>query len=327
MKRVFLVSFDHSSDRTIEHLVSILEGTPYEMFYRTTRMEEYSMVGKGELHGSAKASDQKEILDEDRIIYSSLSGIKEPAKNQVPPHLLRNKEIEMVDQMEEDVDKGDLVISFLSSPFKDAASIASYFSFRVINRNAFSICFLSRRGDFRDIKEVEDLNRELLDLSMRFHGIAALSRKVTDHGNYIDVAHLIRHLVEMNFSSGMINLDQADLLTTSRAGSILVMTWGAARPGGDPAATSVKDALSNPLCHIDLSTVRKALVNVVGSRELVLEDSLVASQVLKKRIRSNARLIWGVNIVQDIGEDMEVFLILSTTPMELLLHWYSDQQR
>jgi cell division protein FtsZ len=130
----------------------------------------------------------------------------------------------------------------------------------------------------------------------------------------------------MTFRSGVINLDQADLLSTSRGGSALIMTWGAARPGGNPAATSTKDALSNALCDIDLSTVRKALINVTGSSDLALEDSLVASEVLRKRTKDNARIIWGVNILQDLGEDMEVFIILSTTPMELLLHWYSNQK-
>lgn len=327
MKNIFLISFDHPSDRTVDHLVSILEGSPYQMYYRTTEMTTYSRVNKVDASEIMDQNETNEILDEDRLIYSSLSGIPETSRMKISPHLLRKEEVDMVDNMEEEIEKGDLVLSFVSSPFRDGSSLASYFSSRVINREAFSLCFMTRRGGFKDVKEVEFLNRELLDLSMCFHGIVALPRRVVSSGNYIDIAHMIRHLVEMNFNSGVINLDQADLLTTSRAGSILVMTWGAARPAGDPAATSVKDALMNPLCEIDLPSVRKALVNVVGSNELTLQDSLVASEVLKKQIRPNARLIWGVSMVQDIGEDMEVFLILSTTPMELLLHWYSNQRR
>ncbi|MEA3557794.1 MAG: hypothetical protein U9R75_00915 [Candidatus Thermoplasmatota archaeon] len=327
MKRIFLVSFDHHSDRLLDHIVTILEGAPYEILYRTYEMTDYSTLGKFVPEWNEEEIDEGEVLDEDRLIYGSLSGIRDPVKNRVSPHILKPSEIELVDRLEENISRGDLVISFLSSPLRESPTIASYFSSRIISKEAFSICFISKRGKFKDIKEVEDLNREFLDLSMRFHGITALSPNITRSGNYIDIAHLIRHLAQMTFSSGVINLDQADLLVTSRAGSILVMTWGAARPGGRPAETSVKDALSNRLCDIELSTVRKALVNVVGSKALTLEDSLVASEVLRKRIRPNARLIWGVNIVQDVGDDMEVFLILSTTPMELLLHWYSHQRK
>jgi len=231
----------------------------------------------------------------------------------------------MVDDMEEKVSRGDLVLSFIDISSKDKAMIAAYFSSLVIVKEAFSLCMLSSKGRFKEFKEIEKLNREFLDLSMSFHGLVGLSKRVTKVGNYINIAHMLRHLVEMTFRSGIINLDQADLLTTSKGGSVLVMTWGAARPGGNPAATSTKDALSNPLCDIDLTTVRKALVNVTGPSDLALEDSLVASEVLRKRTRDNARIIWGVNILQDLSEDMEVFIILSTTPMELLVHWYSRQ--
>ncbi|MGA1848530.1 MAG: hypothetical protein ACMUHB_04235 [Thermoplasmatota archaeon] len=323
MRRVFLVSFDRSSDRIIDHLVPILQGTPYPTLYRTTEMDDFGKLGPMEDVWDEVPFDEETLIDEDRAIYGSLTGVVRTSGMKSSPHLLRPEEVEQVTEMEASVDKGDLVISFMDISSRDIAPKASYFSTLVMNRDAFSLCFLSSKGSFKDIKEIEKLNREFLDLTMNFHGLVALSPRITRIGNYIDIAHMLRHLVEMNFRSGVINLDQADMLTTSRAGSILVMTWGAARPGGNPAATSVKDALSNQLCDIDLKTVRKALVNVVGSRELTLEDSLVASEVLRKRVRPNARIIWGVNILEDHMEDMEVFLILSTTPMELLLHWYS----
>ncbi|MFW3147054.1 MAG: hypothetical protein ACMUIE_09615 [Thermoplasmatota archaeon] len=325
MKRVFLLSFDHFSDRTIEHLIPILEGTPYPMRYRTTEMDSFRSIGPEEPVWDEIPFGEKELLDEDRAIYSSLSGVRNPSKNQISPHLLKPEDADIVENLEDQVETGDLVLSIVECSSSDKLLMASYFSSRVISKDAFSICFITRKAPFRDVKEVEVLNREFLDLSMKFHGVVGISPRVVRSGNFINIAHMIRHLVEMNFRSGVINLDQADLLITSKGGSVLVMTWGAARPGGDPAATSVKDALTNQLCDLDLSTVRKALVNVVGSQELSLEDSLLASEVLRKRVRKNARIIWGVNIVQDIGEDMEVFLILSTTPMELLLHWYSRQ--
>lgn len=325
MRKVYLVSFDRSSDRTIDHLVPILSGTPYQIFYRTTEMAGYSMVGPEIPTWVEEEMDADDLIGEDRAIYSTLSGVSGSSNKFASPLLLKPDEVNLIDEMEEKVERGDLVLSLLDIGSKEVFIPASYFSSRVMAREAFSLCLISSRNRFKDFKQLEVLNREFLDLSMGFHGIVGISPRVTRVGNYIDIAHMIRHLSEMTFRSGVINLDQADLLSTSKGGSVLVMTWGAARPGGNPAATSTKDALMNPLCDIDLSTVRKALVNVLGSNELTLEDSLVASEVLRKRIKINARIIWGVNIIQDHGEDMEVFLILAANPMELLTHWYSKQ--
>jgi len=323
LRRVFLISFDRSSDRIIDHLIPILKGTPYPILYGTTEMDDLEIIGPLVEVRDDIPLDEDMMIDEDLTIYGSLTGVVKNPGTKYSPHLLRPEEIELADGMISAVEKGDLVISLIDISSREKAPIASYFSTMVMNKDAFSLCFLTSKGIYRDIKELEKMNREFLDISMNFHGLVGISPKITRTGNYINIAHMLRHLVEMNFRSGVINLDQADMLTTSRAGSVLVMTWGAARPGGNPAATSVKDALANQLCDIDLGTVRKALVNVVGSKDLTLEDSLVASEVLRKRIRHNARIIWGVSILQDHEDDMEVFLILSTTPMELLLHWYS----
>jgi hypothetical protein len=309
----------------IDHLIPILSGTPYQIRYRTTEMDDFKTLGPAIQTGDEKELDVEDMIGEDRAIYSSLSGAVDPSKAPVSPHLLRPEEVDIIDQMEEQVTRGDLVLSFMDIASREKSMMAAYFSTLIIAKEAFSLCMLSSNKAFKDFKQLEKLNREFLDLSMSFHGLVGLSKKATRKGNYINIAHMLRHLVEMTFRSGIINLDQADLLSTSKGGSVLIMTWGAARPGGNPAATSTKDALSNPLCDIDLSTVRKALVNVTGPSNLALEDSLVASEVLRKRTRDNARIIWGVNILQNLSDDMEVFIILSTTPMELLVHWYSGQ--
>ncbi|MBN1390426.1 MAG: hypothetical protein JXA22_07280 [Candidatus Thermoplasmatota archaeon] len=325
MRKVFLVSFDSSSDGILEQLAALLSCSHYPILYRTTAMDDFSMLGPGLLVKGQEDLDEEALLGEDRRIYETLSGIADPLRRNTSAHLLSSGEVDRIDVMSEAVERGDLVLSMIDIGSRERIVHASHFSSRVMSRDAFSLCLVSKMRRFRDFKEVQFLNRELLDLSMGFHGVVCLSPRVTMTGSSIDIAHMIRHLTEMTFRSGVINLDQADLMTTLKGGSMLVMTWGAARPGGDPATTSIKDALSNPLCQIDLSTVRKALVNVAGSSELTLEDSLVASEVLRKRVRPDCRIIWGVSVVEENGEDQEVFLILATTPMELLTHWYSIQ--
>jgi cell division protein FtsZ len=261
-------------------------------------------------------------LKEGEPLYSSLG--KPPTSGPLTSaHQLKDDEVQKLDALLEDIGRGDMLLILMDMERKEGHVSASYLSERAMIQGAFSLGFVLRTGRFRDMSHIEDLNRELLSLSRSFNGFVGIPPRATMEGRNIDLAHLIRHLTDMAFTPGVVNLDHADLMLTSKGGSMLVITWGAARPGGNRAATSVKDALTKSLCDVDLRSVRKALVNVVGSGDLTLEDSLVASEVLKKRIRPNSNIIWGVSLVEGMEEDMEVFLILATTPMELLLHWYS----
>jgi cell division protein FtsZ len=149
---------------------------------------------------------------------------------------------------------------------------------------------------------------------------------IHSHKRLLEVSQLMRHLGDLVFRPGVVNLDLADLLVTSKGGIVLIMTCGTAQPGSRAAKTSIRNAIGNPLCDVDLSTVRKALIHVVSNQNMTLEDSLVATEFLRTRIRETARIIWGVTLVDDPEEDMEVLLIMATTPMELLIHWYNAER-
>jgi cell division protein FtsZ len=301
----------------------LLSGCRYPLRTRQSDQEDWTVLTDTDHDQFDTHLMDMDGLKEGQPLYSSLGNSPAASGPITSAHQLTDRDVQLLDRLLEDIDRGDMVLIMMDMDRKQGQVIGSYLSERAILHGAFTFGFITKTGNFRDMGQIEDLNRELLSLSRSFNGLVGIPPRVTSEGRNIDLAHLIRHLTDMAFTPGVVNLDHADLMLTSKGGSILIMTWGAARPGGNRAATSVKDALTKSLCEVDLKSVRKALVNVVGSGDLTLEDSLVASEVLKKRIKSNSHIIWGVSLVEGMEDDMEVYLILATTPMELLLHWYS----
>ncbi len=351
MGKLVLVSFDEEGDNLLKHLRPLLKGIPHKAVAKSfsspgvvstlangnkrdlRKGDELRILGK--MDPKVKYSDLKVSrlitpgitnldvggsLEDDQGLFSD-SLFK--SKRNLSTMLISDEDSRKIDSLLEGLEKSDLVLTLIDADSKEMIIPASIFSHKAIGIGCLSLCIILRKEFFRDIGHVHEVNRTYLELSMGFHGAFAIPPPILNHGEYLLIAHGIRHLTQMMFRSGLVNLDHADLLMISRGGRVLIMTWGSAAPGGDPSATSIDDALTNPMCYVDLTTVKKALVNVVGSGDLKLEDSLVSSEVLKRRIMKDARIIWGVTIDEDPDEDLEVFIVLSTTPLELLLHWYS----
>ena len=338
------MSFDTPGGKCLDHLGALLGSYRFPVVIRKYGEEGEDWVSGSfdvdressadgiDLHGMHPDSekvlslDMLDIMDPDRnggvprirdLFVSIYPG------NTLSPHSISNQEHDNVERLMEDIGPGDLVLSFIEAGSADPVAPASFFSHQVIERDGFSICYVLNKGRISSYSMLEKLNREYQKLTLHFHGIVAIPPRITNYGRYIDIARSIRHLSEMVFCPGMVNLDHADLSILSRGGNVLVITIGSAQPGGIAAATSVDDALINPMCDIELGNIRKAIVNVVGNEKMTLEDSLVAAEVLKKRIKGDARIIWGVTLGEDHDDEMEVFIILATTPVELLTHWYS----
>jgi len=331
IRRMVIVSMDAVSDSVKDEIGQLLEGARH-------RILSMSFSDPGSL--SVISDPEEDWSGMEGIDYSdpaepSMEGPIAPdgrpadVRHSVPPVspvLLRSGELSCAEAVLENIFRGDLVITLMDSSSRDMVIPACYFSSCVMRKGAFSMSMVIRRGSFKRMSDLEEVNRLFLDLGLHHHGVIGLSPAVHRERRFLELAILVRHLGDMVFLPGVVNLDLADLMITSKGGTALVMSWGTSHTGGRGARTSIVEAIGNPLCDIDLSTVRKAMVHVVSHRDLTLEDSLVGTEFLQKRIRENARIIWGVTLVEDPDAELEVLIILATTPMELLLHWYSGSR-
>ncbi len=323
MRQLFLLSFDERSDMMVRRTIGLIDGLGYRIHYRTSRTDVYTVI-ENDINDVAPTDDGVDLLSDGMgPLQRSLHPLEVRPKQASNPFMLSNRDAELLEHLEEPVTTGDLVLFLCDVHCRESHVLAFSLSDRVMAKQALSLCLLFRDDRPLRFDSLEELNKDYLRFNVHFNGVVGLSPLVSRGGIYVELANLVRHLAHFSFRPGLVNLDQADLLVTSKGGTVLVMTYGCERPGGNPAATSAMDALENPLCDVDLTSVRKALVSIIGNDCLSVEDSLVASEVLKKRIRNDARIIWGVTVVHDPEQEMEVFLVLATTPMELLTHWYS----
>ncbi|MEM3273086.1 MAG: hypothetical protein QXD58_02070, partial [Candidatus Micrarchaeaceae archaeon] len=62
------------------------------------------------------------------------------------------------------------------------------------------------------------------------------------------------------------------------------------------AAIAIQNTLKSPLLDADLSTAKKALVNIVGGDDLTLREAENIFQEVAARINEDAMLKWGARI-------------------------------
>ena len=82
--------------------------------------------------------------------------------------------------------------------------------------------------------------------------------------------------------------------------------------GTNRAVIAVENALKSPLLDADLSTAKKALVNVIGGSNLTLREAESIFREVADRINPEAMLKWGARIDEDMKKDsVKVMVVIS----------------
>lgn len=112
------------------------------------------------------------------------------------------------------------------------------------------------------------------------------------------LANATKGIIEMVTKPGMVNLDFADLRSVLKDSGYAVIGIGEANPTqtSDRATIAIENTLSSPLLDVNLSTAKKALVNIVGGQDLTLREAEKVFQEVAGRISAEAMLKWGARI-------------------------------
>ena len=120
---------------------------------------------------------------------------------------------------------------------------------------------------------------------------------------------------------GVINLDFADVRAImSNAGSAL-MGIGRAE-GENRAIEAAKAAINSPLLEVSTSGAKGVLLNISGGPDLTMQEVSEAAKVVTESIDTNAKVIFGAVISDEIKKG-EVKVTVIATGFDGL---YSDQQ-
>ncbi|MGC8571888.1 MAG: cell division protein FtsZ [Candidatus Micrarchaeia archaeon] len=129
------------------------------------------------------------------------------------------------------------------------------------------------------------------------------------------LASATKGIVEMVTKPGMVNIDFADLKSVLKDGGYAVIGSGegvATQNGASRAVVALENAIKSPMLDANLSTAKKALVNIIGGESLTLREAESVFQEVSSRINKDALLKWGARIDSDMQKDsLKVMLVVS----------------
>ncbi|MFH1788427.1 MAG: cell division protein FtsZ [Candidatus Altiarchaeota archaeon] len=150
-------------------------------------------------------------------------------------------------------------------------------------------------------------NDRLLDIAPNLPINAAF--KVADEL----LANAVKGITEMVTKPGLVNLDFADVRAVMKDGGSAMIGLGSSTketPMGERSKESVEKALQSPLLDTDISTATGALINVIGSRDMTLEEAEDIVRRVADRIDPNAQIIWGALIDETLDRNVIKTLVI-----------------
>ncbi len=128
------------------------------------------------------------------------------------------------------------------------------------------------------------------------------------------LANATKGIIEMVTKPGMVNLDFADLRSVLKDSGYAVIGMGEANSAqtNDRATIAIENTLRSPLLDVNITTAKKALVNIVGGEDLTLREAESIFQNVSSRISPDALLKWGARIEPKMQKStLKVMVVLS----------------
>lgn len=124
------------------------------------------------------------------------------------------------------------------------------------------------------------------------------------------LTNAVKGITELVTSSGLVNLDFADIKAIMANGGVSLIGMGES-DSHDRAAEAVDKALNNPLLDVDIKNARGALVNVIGGVDLSLEEYKLVVQKIGEQLSPDAKLISGAQISKDMEKSLKVMVVIT----------------
>jgi cell division protein FtsZ len=146
-------------------------------------------------------------------------------------------------------------------------------------------------------------NDKLLDLSTR-------RTQLTEAFKLADEVMLqgIRGIADLITTTGLINVDFADVRTVLKGGGLahMAMGTGFGRTMGEDAA---RRAIASPLLETPLRGARSVLLNCVGGPDLALHDVNQAAELIAQEVDPEAEIIFGAFVHPRLADEFRLTVI------------------
>ncbi len=118
----------------------------------------------------------------------------------------------------------------------------------------------------------------------------------------------VQGISDMIVGTGYINADFADVKRTMENSGIAHMGVGVAK-GDNKATDAIKMAIESPLLETSIQGARNVLVNITGDKNLTLFDANAVMQTANELVDSDAEIIFGVVIDENLDDEMRVTVV------------------
>jgi len=122
------------------------------------------------------------------------------------------------------------------------------------------------------------------------------------------LTNAVKGVTELVTSSGLVNLDFADIKSVMTDGGVSLIGMGESDTG-QRAQEAVEKAIENPLLDVDISNATGALINIVGGNDMSLDECKLIVETIGNKLNSSAKLIWGAQISPDMEKSIRVLII------------------
>lgn len=123
----------------------------------------------------------------------------------------------------------------------------------------------------------------------------------------------IRGIAELIVNPSLINLDFADVRTTLKGRGLAHMGIGVAK-GEKRISDAVRCAVCSPLLNTTIEGASSVILNVVGGKDLSLDEVWMAADLVKGVIDYSANVIFGACIDENMSDEVEVVIIATGFP-------------
>jgi len=124
------------------------------------------------------------------------------------------------------------------------------------------------------------------------------------------LTNAVKGITELITSSGLVNLDFADIKAVMLNGGVSLIGMGES-DSSDRAMEAVDKALNNPLLDVDIKNAQGALINVIGGTDLSLDEYKKVVQKIGEQLAPEAKLISGAKISKDLEKSLKVMVIIT----------------
>lgn len=122
------------------------------------------------------------------------------------------------------------------------------------------------------------------------------------------LTNAVKGITELVTTSGLVNLDFADVKTIMVNGGVSLIGMGES-DSQQRAIDAVEKAIQNPLLDVDILNASGALVNVIGGPDMSLDEYKTIIGEIGDKLSPDARLIGGAQISDDMAKSIRVLLI------------------